>query len=256
VALQARAQRRIEGSRDLRQELNEAGFKPEMIKANLRRLQGVIRRTEWQPDSSAWSEYAACEHVGTQRGPKEAFVRSVLGKRHRPLVWDLGANDGHFSRVAAESTDWVVAADSDHVIIDRLFRSLQQQGPANVLPMVFDIADPSPGLGWKGQERRRLEDRARPDLIMLLAVIHHLVITANLPLTEVVDWLRSLDAEIVFEWVPIDDPMARRLAVSKRPNEIHADYREEVLRQLLADRFAIAAEATFEGRTLLNLVPR
>jgi hypothetical protein len=210
----------------------------------------------WQPGASTWSEYHTCSHVSAQRGLKEDFVRTVVNSVPRRLVWDLGANDGHFSRIAAGNADLVVAADADELVVDRLFQSLAQAGPENVLPLVFDLADPSPGLGWRGRERRRLEDRGNPDLVLFLAVIHHLIISANLPLAEVIEWLASLGAEVVFEWVPPEDPMARQIAVNKRKHEIHADYSEEALRTLLRDRFEIRTEVPIEHRTLLHLNPR
>jgi hypothetical protein len=257
VVMQARAERSLAASkRDLRGELTSAGFSIDMIKSNVKRLTGVIEKTVWRPRASAWSEYNTCAHVSTQRGPKEDFVRGVLDSAHRRLVWDLGANDGHFSRLAAGNADLVVAADADELVVDRLYQSLAEADPGNVLPLVFDLADPSPGLGWRGQERKRLEDRGRPDLVIFLAVIHHLVISANLPLGEVIEWLASLGAEVVFEWVPAEDPMARQIAVNKRKNEIHADYSEESLRALLRHRFEIRAESPLEQRTLFHLSPR
>lgn len=256
VVMQARAERSLESSkRDLRQELSSAGFSIEMIKANVKRLTGVVEKTVWQPNASTWSDYNACSHVSMQRGPKEDFVSDVANSQRRHLIWDLGANDGHFSKLASRNADLVVAADADELVIDRLFQSLAEGGPGNVLPLVVDLADPSPGLGWRGKERRRLEDRGRPDLVLVLALIHHLVISANLPLAEVIDWLASLQAEVVFEWVPPDDPMARQIALNKRKHEIHADYTEESLRALLHDRFEIRAESPLEGRKLLHLSP-
>ena len=122
--------------------------------------------------------------------------------------------------------------------------------------MVFDLSDPSPGLGWRGRERKRLDERGRPDLVLLLAVVHHLVVSGNLPLTEVIDWLRSLSSEVVFEWVPPTDPMARKLALNKRAGEIHVDYDESTLRRAIDQRFDIATESALEGRILFHLVPR
>jgi hypothetical protein len=256
VVMQARAERALASSqRDLRQEMSAAGFSVDMIKANVRRLAGVIEKTTWRPQSSTWSNYAACSHVGTHRAPKEDFVRRVVGAHPRRLVWDLGANDGHFSKVAAPHADLVVATDADELVIDLLYQSLSQGGPANVLPLVMDLADPSPGLGWRGRERRRLEERGRPDLVLALALIHHLIISANLPLTEVVEWLASLGSEVVLEWVPPNDPMARQLAINKREHEIHADYTEESLRGVLRDRFEVREESQLEGRRLLHLIP-
>jgi ribosomal protein L11 methylase PrmA len=256
VVLQARADAALAGSRrDVRQELGSAGFTPDMIKANTSRLRKVLAGTNWDPAASTWSDYAGCGHVATQRAIKERFVAAVAGRKRRSLVWDLGANDGFFSKLVAVGAGSVVALDSDELVIDRLFRDLAANGPANVVPIVFDLSDPSPGLGWRGRERRTLEERARPDLVLVLAVVHHLVISGNLPLAEVVDWLRSLDAEIVFEWVPPDDPMAMQLAVNKRAGEIHPDYREDELRRLLEGRFEVAADEPLENRRLFHLVP-
>ena len=255
VVMQARAQRKIVG-RDVRRELSEAGFRPEMIKANLTRLHRIVSGLDWVPAGSTWSDYSDCAHVGTQREPKAEFVRQIAAQKRRALTWDLGANDGHFSRLTAPHSDWVVAADADELVIDRLFQSLLRSETKNVLPIVFDLSDPSPGLGWRGRERKRLDERGRPDLVLLLAVVHHLVVSGNLPLTEVIDWLRSLAAEIVFEWVPPTDPMARQLAINKRVGEIHVDYDEPTLRRTIGERFDISSEFELEGRILFHLIPR
>ncbi len=256
VALQARAQRKTTSNRDVRGELGAAGFKPEMITANLRRLVGIVSRLEWSPDSSTWAGYAECSHVASQRQAKADFVTVALRERSRHLVWDLGANDGYFSRLAAEQASLVLAADADHLVVDRLYRDLVKNGPRNVLPIVFDLANPSPGLGWRGRERRRLEDRGQPDLVLFLAVMHHLVVAGNLPLSEVVSWLASLHSEVVFEWVPPTDPMAKTLAINKRAGEIHPDYNERSLRTLLDSNFTTQAEKELEGRILFHLIPR
>ncbi|HJU81164.1 MAG TPA: methyltransferase [Acidimicrobiia bacterium] len=255
VVMQARAQRKTAG-RDVRRELSEAGFRPEMIKANLARLHRIVSGLEWAPAESTWSGYSECAHVGTQREPKADFVRRTAAKKQRVTTWDLGANDGYFSRLVAPHSDWVLAADADELVIDRLFQSLWESETKNVLPIVFDLSDPSPGLGWRGRERKQLDGRGRPDLVLLLAVVHHLVVSGNLPLTEVIDWLRSLSSEVVFEWVPPTDPMARQLALNKRAGEIHVDYDETTLRQAFDDRFDVAAESALDGRILFHLVPR
>lgn len=255
VVLQARANRTV-SSRDVRSELKEAGFSKEMIQTNLRRLKKVLNKTTWEPDSSTWSEYADRDHVADQRAAKEAFVAAVAAKRHRALSWDLGANDGHFSRLLAEHADTVVAIDGDELVVDRLYRELRRSGTKRILPLVIDLADPTPGMGWRGRERQRLEDRGKPELTLMLALMHHLVVGSNLPLVEVVDWMASLGSEFVFEWVPPDDPMVGELTVNKTAREIHRDYREDVLRAAFDERFVIVNEAPVANRTLFHLRPR
>lgn len=255
VGLQSRADRMV-ASRDVRSELSQAGFRKELIVNNVHRLRKIITKVDWTPDGSTWSEYARCDHVATQRSAKSRFIEEVTARRHRRLIWDLGANDGHFSIAASPHADQVVAMDGDGLVIDRLYRRLRDSGPANVLPLVMDLADPSPGWGWRGRERVRLEDRGTPDLSLLLAVVHHLVIAANLPLTEVIDWLASLGGEVVFEWVPPTDPMARKLAVNKKSWEIHPDYTEDVCRHRIDRHFQVVEEQELEGRILFHLRPK
>lgn len=255
VVLQARAQRTA-SNRDVRSELKQAGFSKAMIQNNLRRLRKVLDKTVWDVDASTWSDYANCGHVAEQRSAKATFVTNVAKQRRRTLAWDLGANDGYFSRLLTDHADTVVAVDGDELVIDRLYREARDSGTGSLLTLVIDLADPSPGLGWRGRERQRLEDRGSPDLVLMLAVIHHLVIGSNLPLLEVVDWMASLNAEFVFEWVPPDDPMVTELKVNKKDREIHPDYNERSLREALGARFDIVQEAPATNRTLFHLRPR
>ena len=100
---------------------------------------------------------------------------------------DLGANDGRFSRLAIEAgAASVVAVDSDHVVVDRLYRDLRQEGEHRILPLVIDLSNPSPALGWRNRERPAFVERVRPDLVLCLAVVHHLALTNTVPLDEIV----------------------------------------------------------------------
>ncbi len=256
VVLQSRAERSMSGSnRNVRSELSEAGFDAKLIIGNVKRLERVIEKTTWSPGTSTWSDYASCGHVATQRAPKGAFVKKAAAARHRKLVWDLGANDAFFSAAVAGDAETVVAIDGDEETIESVYLRLRSDGPHNILPMVMNLADPSPGLGWRGGERSPLEGRGTPDLVLMLAVIHHMVIGSNLPLGSVMDWLASLRSEVVFEWVPLEDPMSQQLTANKRATEVHADYTEDHLRSYIADRFDIVEEMALEGRRLFHLVP-
>jgi SAM-dependent methyltransferase len=259
VALPARAERRHHGGgRDVRSELKAAGFSKEMIEANVNGLRRIVAGLEWRPGSSRWNRYASgCDHVGVQRDAKADFVARALSEGVPGVVWDIGANDGHFSRLAARTAGYVLALDADDVVLDDVYRSLEKDGADNVLPLVQDVADPSPGIGWRGRERPPLVDRSSPDLVLCLAVIHHLVIGRNVPLRSVVDWLADLGARVILEFVPPDDPMVRGLTVNKRPHEIHRDYNEAALRSYLGDRFVIDREEALPGgeRRLFALRP-
>ncbi len=251
VRLPARAERRSSGGgRSVRSELKEAGFRKEMIESNVEGLRRIVSGLEWNPGSSPWNQYAAgCDHVQDHRGAKATFVKAAMADDALATVWDVGANDGYFSRLAAETAGYVLALDADDVILDELYRSLSATGADNVLPMVQDLADPSPGIGWRGLERPPLVDRSSPDLVLCLAVIHHLVIGRNIPMRAFVDWLADLGARVILEFVSPDDPMVGDLTLNKKPREIHRDYNETDLRRYLDGRFVIEREDELPGGT-------
>jgi hypothetical protein len=251
VTLPARAERRGQGEgRNVRSELKEAGFNKEMIESNVDGLRRIVGGLEWNPGSSRWNQYAVeCNHVQAHRGAKAAFVSRALASDTPAVVWDVGANDGHFSKLAAGTADYVLALDADEVILDELYRSLSGAGPDNVLPLVQDLADPSPGIGWRGLERPPLVDRSSPDLVLCLAVIHHLVIGRNIPVRAFVDWLADLEARAILEFVSPEDPMVRALTLNRKPHEIHRDYNETDLRAYLDERFVIEREDELPGGT-------
>jgi hypothetical protein len=241
VVLQAKAQRKYAStSRDVRSDLQKAGFDRQLIQANATRLRSLIARLAWNPGRSTWSDYVDCGHydpADTER--KREFVRSASSARDWTLAWDLGCNVGLFSRIIAERAKYVVAMDADQVAIDRLYRALKAEGSRTILPLVVNLTDPSPDLGWRNLERKRLTERGRPELVLCLALIHHVVIGANIPLAEFVAWLRSLDADLIIEFVTREDPMVKTLLRNKEDQ--YGDYHTEVFERELSARFSVAA---------------
>jgi len=222
VGLHAWAERRYGGSgRDLRAELRAAGFNPAIVRAQLRRLRRVVRRLAWEPRRSGWSEYSERGHYeASDLAAKEAFVRRVAGHRRRRHVLDMGANDGRFSEAVLDAADYVVALDADPVVIDDLYRRLREGDERRILPVCIDLANVATALGWRGRERPAFIDRARPDLVLMLAVVHHLAITDMVPFEEIVAFLADVGAEAVVEVPTPDDPMVRRLARAKKAREV------------------------------------
>ncbi len=247
-----------ESAQAVEAEVKSAGFSAELAKAMVRKLAKLVGKLRWKRSTSTWSDYQEiCSYSDEDTEAKKAFVRDATGRRSRSLVWDLGCNEGTYSRLASEQADYVVAVDADDLVIDHLYRALRDEGNTRILPLVMDLTDPSPGLGWRGQERQAFTDRGDPDLVLALALVHHLAIAANVPLPAVIDWLRSFDAELVVEFVERHDPMAKRLLANKPP-EIHADYSIETFAPLLEAAFDIVRREQLPGgsRTLFHAVPR
>lgn len=245
--------RHADRARDVRSELKAAGFRKELIQANVRRLRKLVGRLEAKRGRSEWAGYRETAPYSDEDAErKERFVRAAGPAR---LVWDLGANDGRFSR--GLEAEYVVAVDGDERVVGDLYRTLRAEGSTTTLPLVVDLADASPARGWRGVERRRLEDRGRPELVLCLALVHHLAIGRNVPFAELVSWLRSLGARLVVEFADRDDPMVARLLAGKRA-EVHEDYGREEFERALAAAFEVERREVLGSgtRTLYLAGPR
>jgi hypothetical protein len=254
VVLHERLARREAGREHVRADLRAAGFNKELIRANVRKLRRLVERLEWEPRPTAWTRYGPETTYHARDAERKAeFVRVAAAARRRRLVWDLGANDGSYTRLAAEHADYAVALDGDAAVVERLYRSLRAGEERSILPLAVDLADPSPGLGWRGRERRTLRERGRPDLVLCLALVHHLALSANVPPAELVDWLRELEAEVVIELVTREDPMARALLARKREG-LHEDYERAEWERLLGAAFEVErTEELADGARVLYL---
>jgi hypothetical protein len=262
VKLHARAERKYadaDRERDVRAELKRAGFGPRLIDAQLHNLQKAIEELDRKMSASTWSGYGDRAHY-TDRdlAAKEAFVTAAVQAGAPRIVLDLGANDGRFSRLAADNgAAYVVAVDSDELVVDRLYRELRDKGDERILPLVIDVADPSPALGWRTRERAAFVDRVRPDLVLCLAVVHHLALTNTVPFDEIVAFLADFGAPLVVEFPHRDDPMAARLLGRKRVGLFDA-YDVPQWEHALATRFSVTQTEVLPSgtRTLYRAVPR
>ncbi|KXK61985.1 methyltransferase [Micromonospora rosaria] len=237
-AMQARNAR--SSTTDVRAQLRAAGYTRELSLATVRGVERLVRRLDRAPAASPWADYQrTCGYSGADRVAKERFVELALTTAGSPrLVLDLGANDGRYARIAACHADYVVAVEQDPDVVDTLYRTLRTEHDRRILPLVMDLADPSPGGGWRGVERAGFGARARADVVLALAVVHHLALGRNVPLPAVLDWLLDAVApggRLVVEFVHPDDPMARRL-LDNKPDGLFPDYRREAFEALLAAR--------------------
>lgn len=235
VVLQAKAQASYARTeRNLKKDLRQAGFHKALIQANVSRLQKLVAQLTWKQARSTWSDYTeALPYTEREQHQKADFVRRITHSRRWNLVWDLGCNTGTFSRIAAENAEYVLAMDIDALVIERLYCTLKQEQSSNILPLISNVADPAPNLGWRGLERKALVERGKPDLTLCLALLHHVVISAHIPLREFITWLASLDTALVIEFVTRDDPMVQTLLRHKADH--YTDYDLGYFERCLAD---------------------
>ncbi|HEV8697782.1 MAG TPA: hypothetical protein VGQ89_08825 [Candidatus Limnocylindrales bacterium] len=245
VHLHARAQIRHAANDNVGRAAQRARLPRARLEGLIRNLRSTVAGLEWHPGGTEWADYAEHTSYGERAAADkdrlvDAFVRELPG----PRVWDLGANTGRFSRIAAEAGKRVIALDIDPAASERHFRSVREAGRTDILPLVADIANPSPALGWGGRERRSLLERADADAILALALVHHLALTRNVPLPMVLDLFADLAPSAIVEFAPKEDPMVRRLLATRR--DVFADYDLDGFRAAAAARFEIVREAPIE----------
>ncbi|MDG4766298.1 class I SAM-dependent methyltransferase [Solwaraspora sp. WMMD406] len=263
-AMQARNASATTGA--VRAEIRDAGFSRELVQATVRAVAKLVDRLDWAPARSHWVNYQqTCTYSPADRDAKTAFVDAELASSRPGLVFDLGANDGTYSRLAARHARYVVAVESDPAVVDTLYRDLRGARQNRILPILMDLADPSSGGGWAGTERAPFGTRARADTVLALAVIHHLAIGRNVPLPRILDWLLALlptapgpgAGQLIVEFVHPDDPMARQLLANK-PAGLFADYHRPEFERLLTERCEITRREELPSgtRTLYVGTPR
>ncbi len=219
-------------------------------------LKRLIERLSYRPLHSDWSQYTESHSYGAADFErKKDFVLRHVAARRPALTWDLGANTGVFSRIAAEHSGTVVAVEGDQDASEILYREARAAGPNNIIPLVMDLANLSPGQGWAGRERAAFDERRRPDMVLCLALVHHMRVTANIPLALFVEWMHNLNATIILEFVGRDDEMFLKLLENKQ--EDYADYTAGNWEAELRQRFDVLDRVELKGglRELFLLEP-
>ena len=186
----------------VRSKIKMAGLSKNAIAHNIRGLRHLLQNLHPGEQKSVWVDYDethSYSDVDLQR--KENFVRQAVARQHPHLVWDLGSNTGHFSRVAGEHAEYVVAMDADSMSVERFYHRLKGEGKRNILPLVMKLANLSPDQGWGGNERQSPPARGKPDLTLCLALVHHMVISANIPVAAFLAWLARLGGALIIEFV-------------------------------------------------------
>ncbi len=191
---------------------------------------------------SHWSDYmATSQYDDAALTAKEAFVAEGLERVDPDWVLDVGCNTGHFSQQAAEQGASVVAIDADPAVVAQTWDRARQQ-ELDILPLVVDLARPTPATGWDNDEASSFLARAtgRFDFTLMLAVVHHLLVTEGVPLERIIDLADRLTQDaIVIEHVGPEDAMFQRLL--KGREDLHADHSAAKFEAALETHFRIEA---------------
>ena len=174
---------------------------------------------------------------------KTSLVKSFISEIEFANVIDLGANDGHFSLLFADDKN-VVATDADNNCINELYLKIKATGRSNILPLVNNLTTPSPAIGWNNAERDSITVRLKADLVLALALVHHLAIAHNVPLALLANWLQPMGAYLIIEFVPKADEKVKLLLQNRK--DIFDDYTIENFKTIFAAKYQILKEAKID----------
>jgi SAM-dependent methyltransferase len=238
---------------------NEEIYRPRPLK-NAEKAQFILestfKRLERQLNSpkpaaqknSAWSGYMdAHSYDDPAFAAKEKFVREALAEFKPKRVLDAGANTGHFSALAAQSGAEVVAVDLDAACAGAVWDRAQKES-LDILPLVVNLARPSPALGWQNSECPSFLDRAagKFDGVLMLALIHHLLVAERIPLEEILRLAYELTSQLlVIEFIEPQDAMFRRLTRGR--GALHAALDAAVFERACAAHFEIVRSLALPG---------
>ena len=191
----------------------------ESLRMTIDNLRLPNMKTEWG------DYYEDTNYSGESAEDKACFVRQVASAHPGTLAVDLGANTGVYSRILAEQYPLVVAADMDYLAVEKMYAALKLEQNRSIMPLVLDLSNPSSALGWAGEERDSFAGRCKADLLCALAVIHHLVLSAGIPLEKVARYFASLikpGGVLILEFVPLEDSQVQRLMAARE--NVFTDY--------------------------------
>lgn len=235
IHLHASAQTRYADA-DVKASAPKGGVNKNAFIGLIESLEGAVNKLTWKPAGTEWGNYyEITNYTDIAFSHKKEIISGWLKDVVPASVWDLGANNGEFSRLASVMGIPTVAWDIDPSAVEQDYLRIKSEKEQNLLPLVLDLTNPSPALGWANEERDSLGQRGPVDMVFALALIHHLAISNNVPLTRLADFFAGLCRWLVIEWVPKTDSQVQKLLRTRR--DIFDGYTREGLESAFGMRF-------------------
>ncbi len=219
-------------------------------------LKKAVEGLKWEPKGTEWGDYYdATNYTRAAFDEKTEIVKEFLGKINPRQVWDLGANTGVFSRLAAEMGALTISSDIDPAAVEKNYRQMRTAKETNLLPLLLDLTNPSPGIGWDNKERDSFAERGPVDMVMALALVHHLAISNNVPFPDLAKYFAQLGRWLIVEFMPKEDSQVQRLLMTRV--DIFTDYHQQGFEEAFSETFTIHECRKIEGsKRLLYLMEK
>ncbi|AHG93590.1 nodulation protein NoeA-related protein (plasmid) [Gemmatirosa kalamazoonensis] len=240
IHLHARAQQKYQHA-DVKAETGGRRMTTAALRNFLTSLRDSVEGLKWEPAGTEWADYTTNTNYSDRaHDAKKARVAEFASRAGARVAWDLGANTGLFSRAVRDAgVPTVLSFDIDPAAVERNHRAIKASGERGITPFVLDLTNPSPAQGWAHEERMSLAERGPADLVLALALVHHLAISNNVPLERVAAYLAQLGRWVVIEFVPKSDSQVRRLLTNRE--DVFPGYTREGFEAAFAPHFTTAA---------------
>ena len=241
--IHAKSQKRFEG-RQVRVARGKVGR--QALLGLVDSLESGIKKLHWRASGTEWADYYedtnySTEGLDDKRKIVEEFIREVRPR----TVWDLGGNIGTFSRIAAAAGAYTVSFDIDPACVEMNYLRIRREKEENLLPLLLDLTNPSPGGGWENKERMSLLERGPADAVLALALLHHLAIGNNLPLDKAARFFARTGRHLLLEFVPKSDSQVKRLLVTRE--DVFDAYTQEGFERAFGEVFTIKRRVPLSG---------
>jgi len=219
-------------------------------------LESAVRGLSWKVRRSAWAGYYDDNSYSSEElDRKSASVAEFLNLVRPETVWDLGANTGRFSQLASDRAIPTVAFDFDPVCVELNYLSVKTHQDCRLLPLLIDLMNPSPSSGWANRERASILERGQPEMVLALALVHHLAIAGNLPLENLAEFFRGLAPWLVIEFVGPGDSQVQTLMAQR--GGVHHLYHQTYFEQCFHRYFTVqTVQPIVPGQRILYLMRR
>lgn len=219
-------------------------------------LESAVKKLRWQPGGTEWADYYGDTNYSSDAiEHKRKIVAELLGKANPKTVWDLGANVGMFSRIASDKGIETISFDIDSAAVEINYLECVKKGEDHIFPLVLDLTNPSPGIGWQNAERMSILERGPTDTVLALALVHHLAISNNVPFEKIAEFLYNICSSLIIEFVPKTDSQVLRLLSTRE--DIFPDYTQQVFEQEFERYFTIQSCAGIkDSERILYLMQR
>ncbi len=209
-------------------------------------LESAVHHLKWRPCRTEWAEYYEdTNYSGTALAHKAKIVADFTDHIQPETVWDLGANDGRFSRISNSRQIFTLSMDIDPAAVEKNYLTCKENKETYLIPLLLDLTNPPGGIGWENHERLSIWDRGYAEMVYALALIHHLAIGNNLPFSRIATFFKNICSHLIIEFVPKSDSQVKRLLVTRK--DVFTDYHQDAFEQAFRNHFDIVDQIPIQG---------